>query len=122
MKPIKNMAWHDKIPGHLYYQNVDIGVKLDPPLVDKYLRRLAAGGCLDSMRIFLAKALIECMKRLAEEDLQSTLSVVYNMAKEVDLDFVDKEEADKIQGSEENVEADPVVAESETGTNTGVQK
>lgn len=122
MKEYKNMQWFPNRPPDQKYMNMDIGIKLEPPIVDKYLRQLAAGHTIDAMKVFLAQSLMLCMNdlnRIVEKISTATGDRIYSesiheihrMAKEVDLDFVDIK-----------LEADTTDAECESGRHTGVSK
>lgn len=112
-KETKNMAWYPTRAGEEHYRNMDINITLQPPLVEKHLRQCAAGKTIDSMKHFMAKALMLCMSRLnvCNNEEMKTLLDIRNMAWEVDLEFADM-----------HVEAAPSVNEPEGGTDTGVTK
>lgn len=126
-KEYKNMMFHKHRPEHMYYQNVNIGVNLDPPLVEKYLRRLAAGGSHDAMKVFMAKALVQCMATLSAYGDTVCLNGVKVLAGEVDLEFTDAKEEEEIvvqlqTGTGEVLETGSIDQQSESRTGTGGAK
>lgn len=109
-KETKNMAWYPTRAGEEYYRKLDINTTLTPPLVEKYLRQCAAGKTIDSMKHFMARALMLCMNMMDMDDVinKRIMLNIQKLAEEVDLEFADQ-----------YVEAAPSADESEGGTNTG---
>jgi hypothetical protein len=119
----KNMRWAKNRVTDRTYKDMEIGDSL-PPLIDKHLRQLAAGYSIDSMKVFMARAL---MYALANRNCLGAYGVhqkVGEMAKEVDLDFCDLDSETTKETSPQPPDgqvADPVPGH-EGGRNTGVQK
>ena len=114
-KPLKNMKWVDGAHA-TEYRTIPLGIELEPTK-DLYLRQLAAGYSADSMKVFLARALVHALVVLKQTGPWAVQTFIEKEAKEIDLDF--DCEAESLSA---HMEAVAAAKESESRTDTGVQE
>lgn len=119
-KEIKNIMYHSHRTEDTKYFSMDVGATFEPPLVDLYMRACAAGNTTDTMKQFLARALMYCMAALNKYNHRDVLNTVENLAREVDLDFTCEPSPNLLKQGQLEIVSD--ASEFEAGTNIGVQK